>query len=80
MASGAFAPDLSSNLAIYGKWLMEHPRAPIRQPTWMPTKHGSKKDHDAMIQISTSLKKGPFNIIAGASSSKECWDKLTDRF
>src|SRR6266478_9678730 len=24
--------------------------------------------------------KGPFNIIASASSSKECWDKLTDRF
>ena len=39
-----------------------------------------QKDRDAMIQISTSLKKGPFNVIAGASSSKECWDKLTDRF
>jgi hypothetical protein len=32
------------------------------------------------VQIALSLKQGPFNTIASATTVKECWDKLTDQF
>ena len=47
-----------------------------------PTEHKdwSQKDRDAKIQIVHSLKQGPFNTIASATTAKECWDKLADHF
>ena len=39
-----------------------------------------QKDRDAKIQITLSLKKGPFNIIASATTTRDCWNKLANRF
>jgi hypothetical protein len=47
-----------------------------------PTRHASwnAKDLKVQIQITTTLHKGPLNLIMQATSAKDCWDKLITRY
>jgi len=38
------------------------------------------RDLKARIQIATTLRNGPLNLILQAKSAKECWDKLATRY
>ena len=38
------------------------------------------KDLKARIQIATTLRKGPLNLIMQSTSAKDCWDKLIARY
>jgi hypothetical protein len=89
-------PALSDDGSDYGQWsfctqlilesreLWETVNGTTAKPdqTIDPTGHSEwcQKDRDAKIQIALSLKQGPFNTIASATTAKECWDKLADRF
>ena len=89
-------PPLSDDGSDYGQWsfctqlilesrdLWKIVNGTTSKPdeTTDPTGHSewSQKDRDAKIQIALSLKQGPFNTIASATTAKECWDKLADRF
>jgi hypothetical protein len=47
-----------------------------------PTGHAEwiSKDRKARIQIATTLRKGPLNLILEAKTAKECWDRIVARY
>src|SRR6266850_755653 len=47
---------------------------PSEYTDWM------SKDHQACIQIATTLQKGALNLILQAKTAKECWEKLEARY
>ena len=38
------------------------------------------RDRKARIQIATTLRKGPLNLILQIKTAKGCWDKLADQY
>src|SRR6266702_1203419 len=51
-------------------------------PTTDATTHAewAHKDQKAFAQITLTLKDKPFNSVLFATTAKECWDKLSERY
>ena len=47
---------------------------PVDHANWV------SRDRKARIQIATTLRKGPLNLILQIKTSKGCWDRLADRY
>jgi gag-polypeptide of LTR copia-type len=69
-------------LSLQGLWAIVDGTLPKPDPSADPTAVAdwSHKDRNAHAQIALSLKDGPLNTVCGATSARECWDKLSVRY